>query len=345
MTEAVDFGRVERLALFGGSWIVAALLPDLARRPWEAKLFTSPRHLADVVNSAGETLEQVLDRTGVAYHCSKDINSDPAALAFAGEQTLAIAFGAAWTFTSDFAGRFAGRFLDFMGIALPEYRGGAHYTWQILNGDRRGTCNLQIVLGGEETFHRGPLIKSGSYLQPETARTPEDYFATAVAEERSFVGEFLDQVERGERFEAHALDESAASYFPFLYTKVHGWIDWSCTASEVDRFIGAFGDPYPGASTYWRKQRVFLKDATREAGSFHPFASGLVFRNDARGVWIALADGAVLVKRVIAEDGADLTGEIAIGSRFVTPAAVLDTARASEIVYGASGPVVENMLP
>lgn len=341
----MDFGAVERLALFGGSWIVAALLPELRRRPWEVKLFTSPRHLSDVVNTEGETLEQVLARTGIAWHSSEAINEDPEALAFAGERTLGIAFGAAWTFTPDFSMRFAGRLLDFMGIALPEYRGGAHYTWQILNDDRRGTCNLQVVLGGEETFHRGPLIKRGTYRQPETARTPQDYFTTAVAEERAFVGAFLDQVERGELFETKPLDEATASFFPFLYTRVHGWIDWSCTANEVDRFIGAFGDPYPGASTWWRKRRVFLKDSRREQGSFHPFAKGLVFRNDARGVWIALADGAVLVKKVLDEDGNDLTSQIAIGSRFVTPAATLDEALASEIVYSASGPIVENTLP
>lgn len=341
----MDFGTVERLALFGGSWIVAALLPDLARRPWEVKLFTSPRHLTDVVNPNGETLEQVLARTGVAYHCSEEINADPEALAFAGERTLGIAFGAAWSFTPDFSARFAGRLLDFMGIVLPEYRGGAHYTWQILNDDRRGACNLQLVLGGEETFHRGPLIKRGSYMHPDSARTPQDYFATAVAQESAFVGAFLDQVARGETFEATPLDEAEASYFPFLHTKVHGWIDWSGGAAEVERFIGAFGDPYPGASTYWRKGRVFLKDALREAGSFHPFAKGLVFRNDARGVWIALADGAVLVKQVFDEDGTDLTAQIAIGSRFVTPTALLDEALASEIVYSASGPVVEKSIP
>lgn len=345
MTDAMHFGAVERLALFGGSWIVAALLPELARRPWDVKLFTSPRHLVDIVNPEGETLEQVLARTGTAWHSTEEINEDPVALAFAGERTLGIAFGAAWGFTPEFSARFAGRLLDFMGIALPEYRGGAHYTWQILNNDRRGTCNLQVVLGGEETFHRGPLIRSGSYRQRDTARTPQDYFATAVAEERAFVAAFLDQVERGERFEQRALDEAEASYFPFLYTKVHGWIDWSCTADEVDRFIGAFGDPYPGASTYWRKRRVFLKDAARVAGSFHPFAKGLVFRNDARGVWIALSDGAVLVRQVVDEAGEDLTSSIAVGSRFVTPAATLDEALASEIVYSASGPVVERTLP
>ena len=341
----IQFERIERLALFGGSWIVAALLPELAARPWRARLFTSPRHLADVVNAEGETLEQVLARTGTSHHCSDEINGDPEALAFAGERTLGIAFGAAWAFTPEFSSRFAGRLLDFMGVALPEYRGGAHYTWQILNGDRRGACNLQLVLGGEESFHRGPLIKSDAYRQPDTARTPQDYFAVAVAEERAFVGAFLDQVERGEQFEAKPLDETAASYFPFLHTKVHGWIDWTRSAGEVERFIGAFGDPYPGASTYWRKRRVFLKSACRREGSFHPFARGLVFRNDACGVWIALADGAVLVRTVTDEQGADLTAGIAVGSRFVTPSQALDEALASEIVYGASGPVVETMLP
>ena len=343
--DRVTWHNIERLALFGGSWIVAELLPRLAGLPWDLHVFTSPRHLDDVVTKGGETLRAVMERLSVAYTSSEDIDTDPEALAFAGPSTLGIAFGAAWTFSPDFAARFAGPLLDFMGIPLPAYRGGAHYTWQILNRERRGACNLQIVLGGEESFHRGPILRHEAYRMPDGARTPQDYFDAALAQESAFILRFLDDVRAGAGFEPQPLDEREASYFPFLHTKVHGWVDWSGGAEEVARFIGAFGDPYPGASTLWRRRRVFLKDAREEAeGGGHPFARGLVFRNDAGGIWACTRDGSVRIGRVVDEDGRDLTAEIAPGSRFITPAERLEEALASELVYTASGPSVEKML-
>jgi Formyl transferase, C-terminal domain len=343
--DVVRWEKVERLAVFGGSWIVAALLPRLRALPWTLHVFTSPRHLADVVTRSGETLADALARLAVPYTSSEDINADPEAAAVAGPATLGIAFGAAWTFSPDFASRFAGPLLDFMGIPLPAYRGGAHYTWQILNRERRGACNLQVVLGGEESFHRGPILSGEDYRMPDTARTPQDYFDAAVEQESAFILRFLDAVRTGTGFTPRPLDESRASYFPFLNTLVHGWIDWSGSAEEVARFIDAFGEPYAGASTLWRRRRVFLKEAQEEAdGGGHSFARGLVFRNDARGVWACTRDGSVRIRRVVDEDGHDLTREIAPGSRFITPTAKLEEAIASELVYDPAGPRVERML-
>ena len=345
MSDTIRFEGVERLALLGGSWLVARLAPELKSYPWELKVFTSARHLADIVTHDGRTLEQVLTAEGIAFHASDDINADPVALDFVSRPTLGIGAGAAWTFSPDFADRLAGQLLDFMGIPLPEYRGGAHYTWMILNQERRGACNLQVVLGGDETFHRGPVLKSARYELPVTAQTPQDYFNAALVEETRFILEFLDDVRSGATFPLRALDETSASYFPFLFTRVHGWTDWSGSADEVARFIGAFGEPYPGASTLWRKQRVFLKGACAERdGGGHPFARGLVFRNDARGIWVCTRDGSVRIERVLDEKGADIAAQIEPGSRFITPAAKLEEALASEIVYDSTGPKVETML-
>lgn len=346
MSDRIRFDGVERLALLGGSWLVAGLVPRLRELPWELKVFTSARHLSDVVTHEGATLRQVLENSGTPFHASNDVNVDPVALDFISRPTLGIGAGAAWTFTPEFAGRFAGQLLDFMGIPLPEYRGGAHYTWMILNQERRGACHLQVVAGGEETFHRGPLIRSARYELSPGARTPQDYFDAALVEETRFLLDFVARVRRGESFALEPLDETASSYFPFLFTDVHGWTDWGGSRDEVARFINAFGDPYPGASTMWRRRRVFLKGAYAAVeGGGHPFARGLIFRNDGRGAWVCTRDGCVRIERVLDESGADITGQIEPGSRFITSAGKLEEALASHTIYdAAAGPRVEKLL-
>ena len=89
-----------------------------------------------------------------------------------------------------------------MGIPLPQYRGGAHYTWQILMENKMGCCNLQMV--NEHTvqgvFDSGEIIKTEDYNFPDTVRSPNDYFEVAVAHEVKFVKAFLNEIREGKKF-------------------------------------------------------------------------------------------------------------------------------------------------
>lgn len=67
------------------------------------------------------------------FHASDDFNRDPVAPEFLGHPFLGIGACAAWTFSADFVSRFADQLLDFMGIPLPRYLGGAHNAWMIFD--------------------------------------------------------------------------------------------------------------------------------------------------------------------------------------------------------------------
>ncbi len=303
-------------------------------------VFTSERHLGDIVNANGETLATVLGRLEIPNSTASDINTDPQALAFSGGSTLGLAIGAAWVFEPQFAARFAGPLLDFMGIDVPRYRGGAHYSWQILHGNRQGACNIQVVHGGSQSFHRGEVLARKTYQFPERADTPQKYFETAVPVEVPFILEFIHEALNGKVFEAVSLEEAQSSYFPFLNTKLNGWVDWSWSALEVSRFIQAFDAPYAGASTLWNGRRVHLKDVQRleQEGSFHPYTRGLVIRKESHGVVVALSDGALRIGRVASEAGVDILDKIALGDRFFTPQKFLEEALGG-VTYTDRGPV------
>ncbi len=339
MNARVTFGKIDRLALFGGSWVMAAVCRWTASQGMHAHLFTAARHMDGEVGPSGETLRQVVDETGIPVTITDDINREPALGAFVTSGTLGLAFGAAWIFSRETAALFGGRLLDFMGIPLPRLRGGAHYTWQILMQDRQGSCNLQLIKGGEETFHRGPIVLRSDYRFPDTARIPQDYFEAAVPIELAFVQGFLEQVRRGATFTQQHLDESSSSYFPFLYTPAHGLIDWSWTGDDIARFICAFDRPYRGASTWLDGRRIFLQDARSDAteGPFHPFQAGLVYRITASGLFVAARGGAVVVGRMIDESGQEIHARVRLGQRCHTPRERLDRVLRHEIEYDGSG--------
>lgn len=335
----ITFGKIERIIILGGSRITAALLRELAGKEIEVLLYTSSRHYNEVVDDDGNTLKQVASLTGISSVVSENINTDESIGNNVTDKTLGLAIGAAWMFEPKTAALFNGRLLDFMGIALPQYRGGAHYTWQILVGNKTGACNLQIIHGGEHTFHKGEIIKRRDYFFPASARNPKDYFDAAIKEELDFLNIFFNEIFEGKEFSTSTLQESFSSYYPFLNTLKHGWIDWSWNVNELDRFICAFDDPYVGASTYLGETRVFLKGCQTEPSEpdFHPFHAGLIYRRSASGVNIAARGGALLVRQILTKEGTNITKKIAEGQRLTTPRAELESAMAFDAIYGAKG--------
>jgi len=335
----VSFGQIDRVALFGGSWLMAALCKRLVGRDLDLMLFTGPRHLDDPVEKDGTTLRQIVERLRISYCSTDEINAEPALVSFVTPSTLGLALGAAWVFGKELVARFNGRLLDFMGIALPQYRGGAHYTWQILRKNRQGCCNLQVIHGGVETFHQGEIIKRKEYFFPAGARIPQDYFDAAIPHELAFLEEFFDEVGRGEGFELRPLQESFSSYFPFLYTPRHGFVDWRWSTEEIERFICAFDRPYAGASTFVNGQRVYLKSCHAEYsdGAFHPFQVGLVYRKRDNALFVATRDGTVVVKQVLDEEGLDILAQVEPGQRLYTPQRYLEAAMTFQAVYDPEG--------
>ena len=69
--------------------------------------------------------------------------------------------------------------------------------------------------------------------------------------------------------------EYLSIYWPRLSTEHHGYVDWSWSLKDIERFICAFDEPYPGASTYIGSRKVHLKEgyADFNDGLFHPFQS------------------------------------------------------------------------
>jgi len=339
-TESISFGTIKRVVLIGGARLladVATCLKDDGR--FEVVVFSSKRHLEEPVAGCPDLLKDVLEAKSIATFCEDNINQSSTIDQYIDDETLAIAMGAAWVFEEAFVKKFQKPLLDFMGIDLPRFRGGAHYTWQILLNNRKGCCNLQVLLGGEETFHKGPLVKRSEYDFAQDCRLPKDYFDFAVPKEKAFLLEFLNEIEQGKDFSLQPLDESQSTYYAFLNTARNGWIDWSWSAQEIERFICAFDDPYPGASTSLNGQRVFLSGATLEKSDpdIHPFASGTVIHLG-DGFIRALAKGGLLkIRGVQDNEGKDVSSLVCVGDRFFTSQDALDSARTFQAVYTAKG--------
>jgi methionyl-tRNA formyltransferase len=332
----VRFGPIDSYVWFGAGGLLLESVVRLRADGHRVAVFSSARHLGEAVDADGTTRADALAAAGVPAFDSEDINAEPRLAEHVGERTLGVSMGPAWIFGPEVCARFGERFVNFMGIDLPRYRGGAHYTWQILQGNRLGSVNLQLI---NPVVDSGAIVKHHEYRFPPTARLPRDYFATAGPIERAFLAEFLDEVARDADFAVSPIQEKYAQHFPYLHTVSQGLVDWSWDVGEIERFVCAFDDPYPGASTFYEGRRVFLHDAVAERGDgpFHPFLAGLVYGHVRDGVAVACRGGTLVVGRAVDEDGADVTAELRAGRRLVTPSDALDEAMAFRAVYTAEG--------
>jgi methionyl-tRNA formyltransferase len=336
----MKFNHIDKVILFGGAPLLAATARYLKESGTAVRIYTSPRHAAEPLDASGTTLAQTLESLRLPFVSTDDINTEKSLPAEITSGTLGLGIGEAWSFSPDIIKMFGGRLLDFMGIPHPRYRGGAHYTWMLLRDDRHGGCNLQVIneamVQGE--YDDGEIVKSRRYQFPASARTPLGYFAAAVPNEVAFIREFLDQVKAGKDFEYRKPDESQSLFLPRLHTLTHGWIDWSWSGRDIERFICAFDEPSAGASTRLGGVRVHLKGAALDESeeAFHPFQSGLVTRTTAEeGFVIATQSGHLKVKTITAARDERLPQPPQMGDRLFTPSVDLESALNVRVSYGS----------
>ncbi len=307
----------------------------------ECHVFAVSRHLDELFGDTGKTFREILTERNISwFHCD-DINNSKELKELATKNSIGIGLGEAYTFSTETLTLFDRHIFDFMTIRMPKYRGGAHYTWQILQQNRIGAWYIQIVNeemipGGYDT---GEIVSTHEYIIPSWARIPADYFKVADVEGLNAFKKFIEEILAGNDFPLSILQENFSLYLPRLYTLKHGYINWFWKGEEIERFICAFDEPYAGASTFCNGQRIFLKSCQLEKGegSFHPFMNGLVYRINNNKVFIAVNNGTIIAEKLLNEQGQNSLSSLKIGYRFYTPSHLLEDAMLFNAEYTSQG--------
>lgn len=260
--------------------------------------------------------------------------------------TLAISIGAPWFFRPHFLEKtLRGALLNLHGTHLPKARGGTLFSWQILNGQRTGICLLHRMT---EAFDAGVVVDFEEFIYPAHCRIPADFMQVYEEKNAVFLQNFLQKWLR-EGCPAAAISvqpEYLSTYWPRLRADVHGLMDWSWAAPELERFICAFDEPYAGARCRWRGQEIVVREAWAQAmeGRTHPFQWGLVMRNNGQWLTVAAQGGELLLCSVRDTAGHDLLPGIHPGDRLYTEPSDLEKAR-QRVIKTAQGLMLQPDIP
>lgn len=338
----IDIKELDNLILFGSGTLIVEAAKLSIEKGIKTYIFAVERHLQEVIDKkSGAKFIDSLKKENIPFFSVDDINDSAELESVVNEKTIGIGLGETYTFGQDIIDMFNGLLFDFMVIKLPQYRGGAHFTWQILRGDRKGCWNIQFITKDmiPGRYDSGGIIKTWEYSLPDSARIPEDYFRIANEEGYKLFVEFINEIRNGKVFSIRKPDESMSMYFPRLNTLKSGLINWQWSVQEIERFICAFDEPYTGASSFIGEKRVFLKSCVSDTtyADFHPFISGLIYRIYDDTVYIAAKDGTLAVKNILDDTGKNIISSLKTGYRLYTPLRKIDDAMQYVSEYSSKG--------
>jgi len=332
------FGLIDRYILFGGGPLLILTAKILKNRGIQVIVVTSHRHAKEVrrIGLKSDTLLTHLEDAKVEYVVSHNIENDAKVLRAISDTTIGLSFGAAWIFKQSFIEKFNGKLLNLHGSQLPKNRGGGGFSWRIMQGNKESAALIHKI---DESVDTGDIVFCKQYSYPQDCKIPLDYQKYSDEKYVELLNVFFDKVRDLQSFDVSVQDESQSSYWPRLSTDVHGFIDWNWSAKHLERFINAFDDPYTGASTFVEDNKVRLKECSLiyDGCEFHPFQTGIIYRKNSNGVFIAANSSSLFVAQVLNENGNDIKSALQVGDRFYTPSKYIETAMEYRAVYTPSG--------
>jgi|SaaInlLV_10m_DNA_3_1039740.scaffolds.fasta_scaffold02886_5 methionyl-tRNA formyltransferase len=335
------YNNIKRICLIGGGDLMVHAANAFNDAGYDVCSILAPRHAGEDLTILGGTLiEKLRSVENMDIIETEDIN-DLKSWSYAeisDLDTLAICFGPSWIFSTAVMKLFNHGMINVNLIPIPNYLGGAHFTWQILNEDRQGGCYFQEITSDVD---RGAILFSHKFKVPKSACTPSDYFQIYYKEGVFALGNFIKHIVDAVPlsivdFKVVNLDRI---YFPRLITLEHAYIDWSWSAMHIERFCNAFDEPYAGAMTFLNGKLIHLKKITFVSldHDFHPFCAGLIIRCTDSEVIVSAAGGALQIGSAVDEFNKDALGTFKEGFRLNTPNKYLEHAACFRPKFSSKG--------
>ena len=294
-----------------------------AQHARDRALLTDPRVYRNVFAVAEELGLQLIE--------AETVNTS-ALIEDAQKQGCCAAFSLSWRqrIGSAFLDAFNARVFNLHPSLLPKDRGSGTFSYRIMNRQNEVSATIHLVDQGLDT---GPVILQRASEVTDARPKPVDFLIATNEIYILLLEEFLDLVEAGEPLTLTPQDESQHTYLPLLHTETNGAIDWDWSVDEIERFVRAFSDPYPGSFTFDGDRRIVIVDAEAQDSPvpYHSYLAGRVLSLQPDGSALVIARGGLLrLKRVVA-DGREVAPAQGLRhtSSLQTPRSVLERARAA----------------
>jgi methionyl-tRNA formyltransferase len=203
--------------------------------------------------------------------------------------------------------------LNLHGGKLPQYRGSSPMNWALINGETGFTISVIQVDRGVDT---GPVLAERSFdIGPDDTIADLQDRANAVFPD--LLADVVDEVGAG-RARPRVQTQEGAGYWPLRFPD-DGLIFWDeYTAQQIHNRIRALTDPYPGAFSFFGRQKLrLLRSQMTEVPTFGE--PGRVYRTSANGLLVCAKDRCLWIRRAVFDhNGEDAMPAVARYEKFAT---------------------------
>jgi methionyl-tRNA formyltransferase len=248
------------------------------------------------------------------------------------KNSLLISAGSPWIIKNDIIKLFKKNILNVHQSPLPSFKGAVASYVKLFEIRALQTC-LHVV---KEKVDQGEIVFRQDIFISKEHDNPYKINILLQNSNRKMLKEFLiSYFIKKKKINYDKQNEFFGSYMPRLKTNLNGWVDWSLNVYELERFIGAFDEPYPGARTMIHGQEVALKDVQLSCmePSRHSFENGMVLRKFLDMIVVSVNGGSIYIKRIMAKNK-NIIGKIIPGDIFYTKLEKLDMGKRKNIYVG-----------
>ena len=171
---------------------------------------------------------------------------------------------------------FKGNLFNIHNSFLPNERGGAAYSWRILNDIKILGNTIHQIDEGVDT---GKILLRIKYRVKNNKLFPLDAMLLEHKKCKILINNYLKLLINNKKNKLINQEHNKSYYFPRLETEINGLINWDWSTNDIEKFIRAFSYPYPGAYSFYLNKKVHILEAYIEKTSkkFHPFLNGKIF--------------------------------------------------------------------
>jgi len=144
--------------------------------------------------------------------------------------------------------------INFHGSLLPKYRGRTPHVWAIINNEIETGITAHFI---EEGCDVGDIIYQ-ERIKIENCYTGDDLLNIFQIEYPKIIFKVLESISNG-KFLRIPQDNNAATYFPKRVPE-DGLLNWNWQKDRLYNWIRALSNPYPGAFTYYNKEKVIIDE-------------------------------------------------------------------------------------
>lgn len=241
--------------------------------------------------------------------------------------SIVFSISSRWILHESIINQFNGFVFNIHAGYLPRDRGSVVYS-KILNQFHKLGVTIHIITA---LIDGGPILMK---CQKEI-KTKNPTINKITFENNSLsinlLSDFLYKISNHEEFvlEQQIMDDGF--YFPQPYTELNGFINWNWKLKHIESFIRAFGEPMPGAATFYKGEKIRLLEGYVEKTEmeFHPIYYGRIVNVTKKGfVKIATDSGCLVLTKIKVKNTIMLPKDyLKIPNILYTPLDILEKAR------------------